>query len=264
MLIPNPLRYGWHRRARRRRRLVRRNGRRVPAWLKALRRHRSRRNPFTRRRRSSTLARRRRHRRRRHNPFRAFRFSGRTRRRGRRHSRRYRRNPDIAGTITSGLRPSKIKSNIVNGVQGALGWAGTSFLTRLEARYGLDKIYAAAGGGTVAKILGYVVRGINVGLLAGLTRRFVSETTSRNLVMGGVTSIGVQVINDFAPMLGGPGESVKGLLSGVGDYLLAAGPYSTAMRPFGVGDYLLATGQPSLPYAENSPVYGGDDPYGAF
>lgn len=207
------------------------------------------------------MARRHRRRRRRHNPFRAFRFGGRTRRRGRRHRRR---NPDIAGTVTSGLRPSKIKSNIVNGVQGALGWAGTTFLTRLEARYGLDRIYSAAGGGALAKVLSYVVRGINVGLLAGLTRRFVSETTSRNLVMGGVTSIGVQVINDFAPMLGGPGESVKSLLSGVGDYLLAAGPYSTAMRPFGVGDYLLATGQPSLPSQENQPVYGGDDPYGAF
>ena len=219
------------------------------------RRRRSRRNPFR------AFRRRRSHRRHRKNPRKYGSFN---RRRGvgrRRRSASRRRNPDVVGSITGGLRPSKIKSNIVNGVQGALGWAGTSFLTRLENRYGLDKITGMAGGGAVGKILSYVVRGINVGILAGLTRRIVGEAFCRNLVMGGVTSIGVQVINDFAPMLGAPGESVKGLLS---DYMLAAGPYSTAMKPFGVGDYLLASGVPSLPSAENSPVYGGDDPYGSF
>lgn len=171
----------------------------------------------------------------------------------------------MVGSIQSGLRPSRIKDNLVTGVQGALGWAGTTFLTRIENRFGLGKVTDAVGGGWAGKILGYVIRGINVGILAGLASRVVSRETTRNLVFGGVTSIGVQVINDFAPLLGGPGEQVKGLLAGgVGDYLLAAGPYSTAMNPYGMGDYLLASGQPSLPYPTGTPVYGGEDPYGAF
>lgn len=274
MILANPLRYGWHRRSRRRR--VRRNaGRRVPSWLRLLRARRGRRNPFRRRRsrrrtfsfRSNPPMRRRsrsRRRSRRHNPWVRF-FATGSRRRGRG---RRRRNPDtsIVGAVQSGLRPSRIKDNLTDGVQGALGWAGTSLLTNLENRFlGLDRLTGALGGGWIQKILGYVVRGVNVGILAGLTSRFVSGETRRNLVFGGVTSIGVSVINDVAPLLGGPGAAVQGLLkSGMGDYVLAAGPYATAMKPFGVGDYLLANGQPFLPYAPNQPVYGGDDPYGTF
>lgn len=265
MILANPLRYGWHRRARRRR--VRRRNPRVPSWLRLLRTRR-RHNPHRRRRRNPSLFSRRYHmarrhsrrRRRRHNPWvRFFAHRGGHRRRG---GRRHRRNPDgLIGAVRTGITPRRIRENLVDGVQGALGWAGTTFLTRVESRMGLDRVLAVAGEGWLRKILGYVVRGVNVGLLAGLTGRLVSDSTRRNLIMGGVTSIGVQVINDVAPLLGGPGAAVQGLLS---DYVLAAGPYATAMRPFGVGDYLLASGQPSLPYPANTPVYGGDDPYGSF
>lgn len=203
---------------------------------------------------------RRRRRSRRHNPW--VRFFATGRKHSRRRGRGYRRNPDgVLGAVQAGIRPSKIRENLVDGVQGALGWAGTTALTRVENRFGLQRITAPLGDGWAQKILGWVIRGVNVGILAGITRRFVSESTRRNLVFGGVTSIGVQVINDLAPLLGGPGAQVQSLLS---DYVLASGPYATAMRPFGTGDYLLASGQPSLPYAAGAPVYGGDDPYGSF
>ncbi len=203
------------------------------------------------------MRRRRRHRR--HNPWVRFFSAGHGRSR---HRRGYRRNPDgLIGAARAELRPSAIKENVISGVQGALGWAGTSFLTRIENRFGLQTLTAPLGEGWAQKIAGWVIRGVNIGLLAGLTARFVSPSVRRNLVFGGTVSLGVQVINDLAPLLGGPGAQVQSLLS---DYVLAANPYSTAMRPFGTGDYLLASGAPSLPYPAASPVYGGDDPYGSF
>lgn len=168
----------------------------------------------------------------------------------------------MTGSAKKALSLAGLRSNVVNGTVAALGWVGVNGLGRIEQNLGIGRLTDAVGGGIAGKILNLVIKGFNVGVLTGVAKMLkLGDRTVSNLATGGIVNIGTSVVQMVAPMLGGPGEKINALL---GDYMLASGPYATAMHPFGMGDYLLATGVPSMPMVSNDSVYGdtAQDPYG--
>jgi len=148
----------------------------------------------------------------------------------------------------------------VNGAEAAVGWGAVNGLGRLEMRLGVGRLLSRVPGGIAAKLVGYALKIVNVGLVSGLARKFTSARFANYATVGGVTNLGVNVIADLSGMFGAQGEMARGLLkghgdvaSGLSDYVLYGQPYNTAM---GLSDYRDLTGQMSMGDVV------GVDPYG--
>jgi len=122
---------------------------------------------------------------------------------------------------------------------------------------GLDSVLSRLPGGIVGKFVEYGLKFVNTAVATFIGSK-IGRGFGAKVQAGGMANIGVNLLADVAGAAGGPGDTIKSYLHGLGNYNLAYNMGQAMPSLSGMGNYNLAQGGQAM-FSES-----GGDVYPAF
>jgi hypothetical protein len=122
---------------------------------------------------------------------------------------------------------------------------------------GLDSVLSRLPGGIVGKFVEYGLKFVNTAVATFIGSK-IGRGFGAKVQAGGMANIGVTLLADVAGAAGGPGDTIKSYLHGLGNYNLAYNMGQAMPSLSGMGNYNLAQGGQAM-FSES-----GGDVYPAF
>ena len=127
-------------------------------------------------------------------------------------------------------------------------------LRAIEGRFGLDGVVARLPGGLVGQVVEFGLKFVNTAVATFLGSK-ISRGFGAKVQVGGMANIGVNLLSAVAGAAGGPGETIRSYLHGLGNYNLAYNMGQAMPGVNGLGNYNLSDGGQAMQSISGAGVY---------